>query len=670
MRSLSHVPKLPRLPVPLAAAVLLYWGWQQQNLVLAAILAMVLSLVAVIPWRWPFERRDCHRVCDLSGLILAGFALLSFRDFGLALGFIRVLSWLPLLLFLLPLTQALRTPSMLPMASLFAGLRRRERDQALKRDYGEVDVGYPYLVACLLAAACSQEPGTSTAIATTLIVLALWLTRRRQYAHPFAAWMLAILISLGIAQAANVSLRILHETMEPFALEFFEEYFWRNRDPFINRTALGSVTSFKRSDRILARLHAKPGQRVPALLREASYNSFQYGNWLAVGGAYETIEAEKSEAGKTWVLGKGPPADENTRISMRFKSHTATVPVPLGARRIEQVDAAEVKTNRYGAVSLELHPGWVNYDVAHRGYWGIGSPASEADLKIPPEYQQDITRFAEELELYGLEPYEAIRRMNAYFINNFRYSLKRRWVRQHNRIHDFLFLDRSGHCEYFATAATLLLRELGIPTRYSVGFAVREYSPLEQRYVIRARHAHAWTMAWLDGRWQSIDATPPSLWAEEETEFALRPVLDALSLLSFWISPEARIRDEIPWLNQLLTLLLLPLVALLAYSLFRRPSTKRLDHPQQTAARGQGADSEFYRALKFLEKRYGPRPAGEPLTRWLNRYTTHQGALTAMLHLHYRLRFDPAGLTPMSRRRLRRLVAAWMARTARPFMLR
>lgn len=670
MHSLSRTPSLPRLPVPLATAVLLYWGWQQQNLVIAVILAILLSIVAVIPWRWPFERRDCHRVCDLSGLILAGFALLSFRDFGLAIGFMQVLSWLPLLLFLLPLTQALRTPSTLPMASLFAGLRRRERDHALRRDYGEVDVGYPYLVACLMAAACGQELGASVAIATALIVLALWLTRRRQCTYPLAAWVLAMLCALGIAQTANTSLRILHETMEPFALELFDEYFWRNRDPFINRTALGSVTGFKRSERILARLHVKPGQRVPALLREASYSSFQYGNWLAVNSKFETIEAEKGEAGKTWVLGKGPQANENTSISMRFKSYTATIPVPLGARHIEQVDAAEVKTNRYGAVSMELHPGWVNYHVAHHSYWGIGSPANEADLEISPEYQQDITSFAKELGLYGLEPYEAIRRMNAYFIDNFRYSLKRRWPRTHNRIYDFLFLDRSGHCEYFATAATLLLRELGIPTRYSVGFAVREYSSLEQRYVIRARHAHAWTMAWLDGRWQPIDATPPSLWAEEETEFALRPVLDVLSLLSFWVSPEARIRDEIPWLNQLLTLLLLPLIALLAYSLFRRPRMKQLDHQPHTTPGGPGTDSEFYRALKFLERRYGPRPASEPLTRWLNRYASRQSALIAMLHLHYRLRFDPAGLTPTSRKRLRRLVTAWMTRTAKPFMLK
>jgi transglutaminase-like putative cysteine protease len=40
----------------------------------------------------------------------------------------------------------------------------------------------------------------------------------------------------------------------------------------------------------------------------------------------------------------------------------------------------------------------------------------------------------------------------------------------------FLLRTRSGHCEYFATATVLLLRQLGIPARYAVGYAVHEAS--------------------------------------------------------------------------------------------------------------------------------------------------------------------------------------------------
>jgi transglutaminase-like putative cysteine protease len=53
------------------------------------------------------------------------------------------------------------------------------------------------------------------------------------------------------------------------------------------------------------------------------------------------------------------------------------------------------------------------------------------------------------------------------------------------------------------------LRAAGIPARYAIGFSVSEYSPLEGAYVARRRHAYAWALAWLEGRWRDFDATPP-----------------------------------------------------------------------------------------------------------------------------------------------------------------
>ena len=73
---------------------------------------------------------------------------------------------------------------------------------------------------------------------------------------------------------------------------------------------------------------------------------------------------------------------------------------------------------------------------------------------------------------------------------------------------------RAGHCEYFAASTTLLLRAAGIPARYATGFAVMEYSPLEAAFVVRARHAHAWSRAWNGERWVDLDTTPPS-WLQE-----------------------------------------------------------------------------------------------------------------------------------------------------------
>ncbi|HBY64163.1 MAG TPA: hypothetical protein DEH78_30445 [Solibacterales bacterium] len=74
----------------------------------------------------------------------------------------------------------------------------------------------------------------------------------------------------------------------------------------------------------------------------------------------------------------------------------------------------------------------------------------------------------------------------------------------------FLFERRKGHCEYFASAMTVLLRLEGIPSRVVTGFQSGLFNPISGWHVIRASDAHSWVEAWLPGRgWTTFDPTPP-----------------------------------------------------------------------------------------------------------------------------------------------------------------
>jgi hypothetical protein len=76
---------------------------------------------------------------------------------------------------------------------------------------------------------------------------------------------------------------------------------------------------------------------------------------------------------------------------------------------------------------------------------------------------------------------------------------------------DFLFERREGHCEYFATAMTVMLRSLGIPSRLVNGFAGGVENPISGLHVIRSRDAHSWVEAYLPGYgWLEFDPTPPA----------------------------------------------------------------------------------------------------------------------------------------------------------------
>ena len=75
---------------------------------------------------------------------------------------------------------------------------------------------------------------------------------------------------------------------------------------------------------------------------------------------------------------------------------------------------------------------------------------------------------------------------------------------------EFLFHRKRGHCEYFASSMTVMLRTLGIPARVVTGFAGGLFNPISGWYVIRSSDAHSWVEAYLPQLgWTTFDPTPP-----------------------------------------------------------------------------------------------------------------------------------------------------------------
>jgi transglutaminase-like putative cysteine protease len=97
-------------------------------------------------------------------------------------------------------------------------------------------------------------------------------------------------------------------------------------------------------------------------------------------------------------------------------------------------------------------------------------------------------------------------------------------------IEDFVTNHRAGHCEFFATALTLMLRSQHIPARMVVGYRTDEWNEIGQCYQVRQLHAHTWVECylrpsqiprelrhgedawnWSDyGGWMQLDPTPES----------------------------------------------------------------------------------------------------------------------------------------------------------------
>ncbi len=76
-------------------------------------------------------------------------------------------------------------------------------------------------------------------------------------------------------------------------------------------------------------------------------------------------------------------------------------------------------------------------------------------------------------------------------------------------VKDFLFRHKRGHCEYFASAMTVLCQAAGIPARIVNGYMGGEYDATGGFFQFRQRDAHAWVEVFLSEEgWVAFDPSP------------------------------------------------------------------------------------------------------------------------------------------------------------------
>lgn len=97
-----------------------------------------------------------------------------------------------------------------------------------------------------------------------------------------------------------------------------------------------------------------------------------------------------------------------------------------------------------------------------------------------------------------------------YLRENYGYSLTMENPQDLEPLDNFLFGEKRGHCEFFATAGALMAREIGVESRMAYGWAGGSYYEKDMMFVFVAREAHAWVEVKLDGYgWVVMDPTPP-----------------------------------------------------------------------------------------------------------------------------------------------------------------
>ncbi|HTA31100.1 MAG TPA: transglutaminase-like domain-containing protein [Candidatus Cybelea sp.] len=651
-------------PRGLIGLALLFWGWETGLLLWAALMAAALEGSYFIKVRWELADSDLNRICDLCGVLFLSAGMLLFSTEDRLIFIFKFAQWLPLCFFPLALAQAYGDRPSIPINS-FNWLLRRIPQSPLSRT--SFNISYGYFAFCLMAASASTRPNSFFYLGVSVLILvALGQVRPNRISWP--VWMtLAVMVVLG-GRFSHQGLRYVQNTMETALGGWIADLLRTTTDPRECRTSIGHSGEIPLSSKIVLRLRVPPGDVPPTLLREGAYDAYRRGTWTA--GSNEFAQAVVNLHGTALLL---TPKKFFSRVEIAgyFTSDSALLPLPHGTFEIDDFPGL-LSTNRLGVASVSVAQTLLDFRA---NYWtgaSMDAPPGPMDLAVPEEEKPALIEVADRLGLSRMDDdRKKIRAVARFFQEKFHYSLNGpNHIARNDRkspLGQFLTNTMSGHCEYFATATVLLLRQAGVNARYITGYAVPESARHNDTFLVRERHRHAWALVYHSdtSMWEQIDNTPSS-WAQvaEASTPWWEGTTDFLSNLYFGFSKWRWGKTSFSRYAQS------ALAPLVLYLVWRILSTRRRQQTATGVLAGRsapvwpGLDSELYLIDRKLAGVQLSRQPNEPLLHWQQRLEEAFPAspsLREIFAMHRRLRFDPRGLESRDREALRRRAGQWLA---------
>ena len=647
-------------PPGLLAAACALWGAQTGYWLVAAAAAIALEAPRLVALRWNVAQAHFNRLSDFCSVLVIATGGYLYVTFGNPRALMLLFQWFPVLMLPLGLAQAWGNVREVGIAAFVWTLRKGDtgRQPAL-------NLAYPYVAVWIIAAAASNARTPVFFIGLAGVVAwGLWTARPRK--SSIVIWAMLVAIAAAGGYGLQHGLFRMQGWIEELVPEWLSASGSRT-DPYRSRTDLGHIGEIKQDDAIVLRVRAEQKAGGPLLLHRASYNSYFGRTWTARN---DPFVAQFADGSTHWALAPARAGGQVTVYDYSPRGNPV-LSLPPGTVEVRNLEALSIRVNGLGTVQADTPPGYFSYVAATGTNSIVAAPPGEEDLKIPRSEEPLFKEIAASLGIAGGAAEAAAAAVKVHFSRDFGYSTYQPAVATGASVlADFMLKTRSGHCEYFATATVLLLRAAGVPARYATGFSAQEYSRLEEAYIVRVRHAHAWARAYVDGRWVDIDTTPPTwLVIEDGAASWWAPVSDFWAWTRFRLSQLGGARSE-----DKTTLTVAVAAALIAlwfgWRLYRQ---RRLMVFGRQSAQGisgastPGADSELFLVERALAEAGLGRLPSETVMAWVGRVTDRlpsqlqAAVLGELAALHYRYRFDPAGLGGAERERLRVETEAWLA---------
>jgi transglutaminase-like putative cysteine protease len=329
---------------------------------------------------------------------------------------------------------------------------------------------------------------------------------------------------------------------------------------FSDRVDLGSYGDIESDHSVIMRVYFSDARVDPTTLpdlrwRGVAFDHFDGRAWSSTGAPRQALR--RSMAGDFPLgLPRGTGPVVRQEIYLEPMGTDAVFAAPRALRL--EMQSPLVVTDDMGALSVSSAAARLHY-VVESELEGAGParaavrrrtpPLSAAEraryLQLPP-LAPEIGRLAREVSAGARDAEAAAGQIGRHLSANYRYTLSLKRQSALAPLEEFLFVRRSGNCEYFAAAMAVMLRSVGVPARVVGGFQRGEWNPYGRYLMVRLSDAHAWVEVHLEGRgWVAFDPSPRAEAALESVPGPLSLYLDAARMRWYRYVVNWSLRDQV-----------------------------------------------------------------------------------------------------------------------------
>jgi len=526
----------PRYLVGLAT---LFWGVMVEHELIGIALAFFFESHHVFKTRWNFSFPHYVKAWHLSVVFSLFGGVLYWMD-GAPLTEMRVMfEWFPLIFSPLVFVQIFGERDSMPLNTFSVMGRYRMkadiREGKVVRPY-MVNFTTPFFVVVLLAAGLKRRSANFWDVYTAdvmvvygiglslILGLFIFCVGRRHgrgvisFAIVYSSMLILSSVFLGGLLKMEQRLRGGYSANQ-------------NIDMELAHTSIGKLGELKLSKKVQWRMWVPDDNPVPALVPFTIYDLYDNGIWSVSyrrsasrnnaferGVSLRTKEGEVTAFGRSNRLARNVQKKDGYRFlsTMSGNKSTAVMPHLNGYHTYGGLvgELANVERNPLGSVQTgnpdaTLHCYiWTTPDKKFQ----LSKPNQYFDQRVQPREAFAIDEIVQKLGLKKLSDRERVERLRLFFNTQFKYtthlSIKKKIGRRGSAVNDFLLKTKEGHCEYFATAAVLILRHCGMNARYVNGYSISHDERKAGAFLLRGDQAHAWAHVWMDDRWVDVDLTP------------------------------------------------------------------------------------------------------------------------------------------------------------------